>query len=38
MVELKAVTALEDAHLAQDINDLEAYGLETGFAEQFRRA
>ena len=30
MVELKAVTALEDVHLAQAINYLEAYGLEVG--------
>lgn len=30
MVELKAVSKLEDVHLAQGINYLEAYKLETG--------
>ncbi len=30
MVELKAVVQLEDVHLAQAINYLEAYGLENG--------
>ncbi len=30
MVELKAVAKLEDAHLAQALNYLEAYKLETG--------
>ena len=35
MVELKAVTALEDAHLAQAINYLEAYGLEVGLLINF---
>ena len=35
MVELKAVTALEDVHLAQAINYLEAYDLETGLLINF---
>jgi GxxExxY protein len=35
MVELKAVKALEDVHLAQAINYLEAYGLETGLLINF---
>ncbi len=35
MVELKAVTALEDVHLAQAINYLEAYGLEVGLLINF---
>lgn len=30
MVELKAIVQLEDVHLAQAINYLEAYGLENG--------
>ena len=35
MVELKAVKALEDAHLAQAINYLEAYGLDVGLLINF---
>jgi len=35
MVELKAVVQLEDVHLAQAINYLEAYGLETGLLINF---
>lgn len=35
MVELKAVTLLEDVHLAQAINYLEAYGLEIGLLINF---
>ena len=35
MVELKAVTQLEDVHLAQAINYLEAYGLEVGLLLNF---
>ncbi len=35
MVELKAITALEDVHLAQAINYLEAYGLEVGLLINF---
>jgi GxxExxY protein len=35
MVELKAVIQLEDVHLAQAINYLEAYGLETGLLINF---
>ena len=35
MVELKAVTALEDVHLAQAINYLEAYSLEVGLLINF---
>jgi GxxExxY protein len=35
MVELKAVTALEDAHLAQAINYLEVYRMEVGFPINF---
>ncbi len=35
MVELKALTALEDVHLAQAINYLEAYGLEVGLLINF---
>ncbi len=35
MVELKALTALEDVHLAQAINYLEAYDLETGLLLNF---
>ncbi len=34
-VELKAITALEDVHLAQAINYLEAYGLEIGLLINF---
>ena len=35
MVELKAVIQLEDVHLAQAINYLEAYGLEVGLLIKF---
>ncbi|NTS43242.1 GxxExxY protein [Flavisolibacter sp. BT320] len=35
MVELKAIIRLEDVHLAQAINYLEAYGLETGLLINF---
>src|SRR5512137_529632 len=35
MVELKALTALEDVHLAQAINYLEAYNLEIGLLLNF---
>lgn len=35
MVELKAVSALDDLHLAQAINYLEAYGLEVGLLINF---
>ena len=35
MVELKAITKLEDVHLAQAINYLEAYGLEIGLLINF---
>lgn len=35
MVELKAVTVLEDVHLAQAINYLEAYKLEVGLLLNF---
>jgi GxxExxY protein len=35
MVELKAVVQLEDVHLAQAINYLEAYGLEVGLLLNF---
>ena len=35
MVELKAVTKLEDVHLAQTINYLEAYGLDIGLLINF---
>ena len=35
MVELKAVTELEDVHLAQAINYLEAYKLEVGLLLNF---
>ncbi len=35
MVEIKALTALEDVHLAQAINYLEAYGLEIGLLLNF---
>ncbi len=35
MVEIKAITELEDVHLAQAINYLEAYGLEVGLLLNF---
>ncbi|RPD51081.1 GxxExxY protein [Paracnuella aquatica] len=35
MVELKAMIQLEDVHLAQAINYLEAYGLQTGLLINF---
>ena len=35
MLELKAVTKLEDVHLAQAINYLEAYGLDIGLLVNF---
>ncbi len=35
MVEIKAVIGLEDVHLAQAINYLEAYGLEVGLLLNF---
>jgi GxxExxY protein len=35
MVELKALTKVEDVHLAQAINYLEAYGLEVGLLLNF---
>jgi GxxExxY protein len=35
MVELKAVTHLEDVHLAQAINYLEAYNMEVGLLLNF---
>jgi GxxExxY protein len=35
VVEIKAVKELEDVHLAQAINYLEAYGLETGLLINF---
>ncbi len=35
MVELKALAVLEDVHLAQAINYLEAYGLEVGLLINF---
>jgi GxxExxY protein len=35
MVELKAITKLEDIHLAQTLNYLEAYKLETGLLINF---
>jgi GxxExxY protein len=35
MVELKAITELQDVHLAQAINYLEAYGLEIGLLINF---
>lgn len=35
MVELKALTQLEDVHLAQAINYLEAYGLDIGLLINF---
>lgn len=35
MVEIKAITRLEDVHLAQAINYLEAYGLQVGLLLNF---
>lgn len=35
MVELKAIIALEDVHLSQALNYLEAYGLEVGLLLNF---
>ncbi|MCL4509943.1 MAG: GxxExxY protein [Bacteroidetes bacterium] len=35
LVELKALTSLEDVHLAQCLNYLEAYGLEIGLLINF---
>jgi len=35
MVEIKALSNLEDVHLAQAINYLEAYGLEVGLPLNF---
>ena len=35
LVELKALTALEDVHLAQALNYLEAFNLETGLLINF---
>ncbi len=35
MVEIKAIGNLEDVHLAQAINYLEAYGLEIGLLINF---
>jgi len=35
MVEIKALKALEDVHLAQAINYLEAYGLKIGLLLNF---
>jgi GxxExxY protein len=35
MVEIKAITQLEDVHLAQAINYLEVYGLEVGLLINF---
>jgi GxxExxY protein len=35
MVEIKAIIELEDVHLAQAINYLEAYGLEVGLLTNF---
>lgn len=35
MVELKALSQLEDVHLAQALNYLEAYKLETGLLINF---
>jgi GxxExxY protein len=35
MVELKAITELEDVHLAQGINYLEAYNMKTGLLINF---
>jgi GxxExxY protein len=35
MVEIKAITQLEDVHLAQAINYLEAYGMEIGLLINF---
>jgi GxxExxY protein len=38
MVEIKALSALENVHLAQAINYLEAYGLEVGLLLNFGAA
>ena len=35
MVEIKAITVLEDVHLAQALNYLEAYNLEIGLLLNF---
>jgi GxxExxY protein len=35
MVELKAITVIEDVHLAQTINYLEAYNMEVGLLINF---
>ena len=35
MVELKAITALEDVHLAQALNYVEAYGMQIGLLINF---
>ena len=35
MVELKAITVLEDVHLAQALNYLEAYKMKTGLLFNF---
>lgn len=35
MVEIKAVTKMEDVHLAQAMNYLEAYGLKIGLLINF---
>ena len=35
MVELKAIIALEDVHLAQTLNYLEAYNMKTGLLINF---
>ncbi len=35
MIELKALTVLEDVHLAQALNYLEAYNLEVGLLINF---
>lgn len=35
MVELKAIIQLEDVHLAQAINYLEAYNMQTGLLINF---
>lgn len=35
MVELKAITVLEDVHLAQAMNYLEAYNMQTGLLINF---
>lgn len=36
MVEIKAIVQLEDVHLAQAINYLEAYGVKIGLLINFR--